>query len=95
MREWNLIVTITSGPQHVHQVLQHLHSFGHLALSPFMDVNEAEERAAGVLREHGADPDRLTGALEEEKHLDHERIETLLGSRQQPAAAPQERSAPH
>jgi cell division protease FtsH len=58
-------------------------------------LNEAEQRAAGVLREHGAELDRLTGALEEEEHLDHERIETLLGSRQPPAAAPQERSALH
>lgn len=38
MRDWNLIVTITPGPQHVHHVLKHLRSFGHFALSSFMDV---------------------------------------------------------
>jgi cell division protease FtsH len=58
-------------------------------------LNEAEQRAAAVLHEHGADLDRVTGALEEEEHLDRERIETLLGPRQQPAAAPQERTALH
>ncbi len=56
-------------------------------------LNEAEQRAAAVLHEHGADLDRLAGALEEEEHLDRPRIETLLGPRQQPAAAPQERAA--
>jgi cell division protease FtsH len=56
-------------------------------------LNEAEQRAVAVLHQHRADLDRLTGALEEEEHLDRERIETLLGSRQQPAAALQELTA--
>jgi len=56
-------------------------------------LNEAEQRAAAVLHEHGADLDRLTGTLEEEEHLDRPRIESLLGPRQKPAAVPQERAA--
>ena len=56
-------------------------------------LNEAEQRAVAVLHQHRADLDRLTGALEEEEHLDRERIEALLGSRQQPAAALQELTA--
>ena len=38
MRDWNLLVTIVPGPQHVHQVLAHLRNLGRFVLSQFMDV---------------------------------------------------------
>jgi cell division protease FtsH len=57
-------------------------------------LNDAEQRALGVLHEHGADFDRLTRALEEEEDLDRERIEALLGPRRQAAPpAVEERTA--
>jgi tRNA(Ser,Leu) C12 N-acetylase TAN1 len=38
MQDWNLVVTVTPGPGHVHRLLSSLGQFGHFARTPFKDV---------------------------------------------------------
>ncbi len=58
-------------------------------------LNEAEQRAAAILRERRDTIERLARVLEEEEDLDRERIEALLGPRVRASAAPTERAALH